>query len=232
MSKDKKDYYEILKVDKNAESEEIRRAYLELSKKYQSKKNNNKLDELKEAYDTLYFYEKRKEYDEKCQNSGLNKEKVKNIVIIVLVAIILFGGSYSSSVISSYKRDCNKEEDENPSVKFQNIDIVKYLSLLNGEDLSLIFIGREDCSFSAAENLVFQELLEEYEIEVNYLDLDTLSSIDFELLISNSGDNIAKDNIGTPTLMLVQNNEVKMFKKGYVSKSELLDLFKENGFIE
>lgn len=64
----KRDYYDILGVNKDASQEEIRRAYRSLAKKYHpdvSKETNaeNKFKEVQEAYDVLGSEEKRKNYD-------------------------------------------------------------------------------------------------------------------------------------------------------------------------
>ncbi len=65
-----KDYYKILGVDKTAVSEEIKKAYRKLARKYHPDVNPNdktaesKFKEVQEAYDVLKDEKKRKEYDE------------------------------------------------------------------------------------------------------------------------------------------------------------------------
>lgn len=231
----KKNYYDILNVSKDATEEEIKKSFTNLTKKYKSSKSidaKNKLDDINEAYNNLYFYKKRKEYDSvmEKESSLLSSEKIKNIIIVLLVCIIVFGGSYAASIISDYKKNCIKDTNNSLTSKFNNIDIEKYISLFNGESLSLIYIGREDCAFSTAENSVFEDILSEYNIAINYLDLNSLSNSGVETLYS-SYDSFIDDGLATPTVMLVQNGEVKMFKKGYTSKEDLIELFKANNFI-
>ncbi|TDX51073.1 molecular chaperone DnaJ [Orenia marismortui] len=65
----KKDYYEILGVDKNADKKEIKRAYRKLSRKYHpdvSKEENaeDKFKEITEAYEVLSDDDKRARYDQ------------------------------------------------------------------------------------------------------------------------------------------------------------------------
>lgn len=64
----KRDYYDVLGVDKNATNDEIRRAYRNLAKKYHpdiSKEENaeEKFKEVQEAYETLNDENKKSNYD-------------------------------------------------------------------------------------------------------------------------------------------------------------------------
>lgn len=62
----KKNYYDVLGLNKNASQDDIKKAYRNLSKKYHPDRNcgdDSKFKELNEAYDTLGDETKRKEYD-------------------------------------------------------------------------------------------------------------------------------------------------------------------------
>ena len=65
----KRDYYEVLGIDKNASKDEIRRAYRKLARKYHPDVNKEpgaeeKFKEAKEAYEALYDDQKRAQYDQ------------------------------------------------------------------------------------------------------------------------------------------------------------------------
>ncbi len=69
-----KSYYDILGVPKTATQEEIRKAYLKLAHRYHpdktggNKKDEERLKEINEAYDTLKREERRRQYDAQTEN--------------------------------------------------------------------------------------------------------------------------------------------------------------------
>ncbi|MGG1573572.1 molecular chaperone DnaJ [Fictibacillus sp. NRS-1165] len=65
----KRDYYEVLGLDKNASSDEIKKAYRKLTKQYHPDVNKeadaaDKFKEVREAYDTLKDPQKKAQYDQ------------------------------------------------------------------------------------------------------------------------------------------------------------------------
>ncbi|MCI2111324.1 MAG: molecular chaperone DnaJ [Bacilli bacterium] len=69
MPTSKRDYYEVLGVNKSASKDEIKSAYRKLAKKYHPDLNKSpdapkKFEEIQEAYDVLYDDNKRKMYDQ------------------------------------------------------------------------------------------------------------------------------------------------------------------------
>lgn len=85
----KKNYYEILEVDKNASLEIIKKAYSTLAKKYhpdlQPEDNKDKAEEklklINEAYETLSDEEKRKQYDLTIQSNMVSFEQYNAIYL-------------------------------------------------------------------------------------------------------------------------------------------------------
>ena len=74
---EKRDYYEVLGVSKDADAKEIKKAYRKLAMKYHPDKNpgdkaaEEKFKEINEAYEVLSDEEKRSTYD-RFGHDGLN----------------------------------------------------------------------------------------------------------------------------------------------------------------
>lgn len=158
----------------------------------------------------------------------ISTEKIKSIIIAVLVCIVVVGGTYMSSELMYYKNNCSISASDDV---FESIDIERYLSLLQFSNLSLIYISKSDCEYSQAQNLVFEDVKELYgNIKIYNLELDKLDNDAIELLYS-SYDTFIDDGINTPTMLLVQSGEVKAFKKGYTSFDNLILFLEDNSFI-
>ena len=70
---DKKNFYDVLGVSKNASEEEIRKAFRKLAAKYHPDAGGDekKFKEISEAYTTLSDEKKRKEYDQMLMFGGI-----------------------------------------------------------------------------------------------------------------------------------------------------------------
>jgi len=158
----------------------------------------------------------------------MSVDKIKNVIIVVLTCIIIFGGSFLFSELQYYKNDSKSLVEKSSS--FIEIDIDRYLSLLNFSKLSFIYIGKNDCEYSIAQDSVLKSIKDDYNLDIYYLNLSNIDSDSINSLYE-SYDTFEKDGIGTPTLMLVQNGEVKAFKRGYTTYDNLLVFLEENNYI-
>lgn len=101
-------YYEVLYVDKTASSEEIKKAYRRLSRKYHpdnaGEQSRTLFDQVQEAYAVLGDEEKRAVYDKqiagggrKQQDSGIRKEAKQKSENNYVDMTAFFSGKYQNS---------------------------------------------------------------------------------------------------------------------------------------
>lgn len=158
----------------------------------------------------------------------MKKDKVFNTIFIIVVFITIVVFSFMMSNRNSNREYARKAEVTILNVNTINVD--EYVDIYNGNKLSFIYIGKDDCSYCREQNKVLKEILDEYDITINYINLNKLASTDVEEKILPSL-NMYTTSLGTPMLILVKDGKIKMFKKGYTSKDKLIELLKDNDFI-
>lgn len=145
MLMSKKDYYEVLGVDKGASKEEIRKSYRKLAREYHPDVNKDegaedKFKEAKEAYETLSDEQKRAQYDQ-FGHAGANSQGFGG-----------FGGGQSASgfedIFDMFFGGGGRTRD--PNAPQQGADI-QYTMVLNfkeaifGKETEINIPKEEDC---------------------------------------------------------------------------------------
>ena len=97
---DKRDYYEVLGVDKSADDATLKKAYRKLAKKYHpdvnpgDKEAEAKFKEATEAYTILSDPEKRKQYDQFGHAPAAASEVLILTVLIWVISSAIFSAIY------------------------------------------------------------------------------------------------------------------------------------------
>jgi len=157
-------------------------------------------------------------------------KKVKIIWIIFMFILIVI----LSFMISEYKR---REEikkyysiDVLDTSKYNKITTDEFMELVSKNELSFVYIGKNNCDNCQKQSEVLNELIKEYNIKVNYLSIVKISAYDrYERLAKLEKD--FENEISTPTLMLVKDNKIVMYKTGLIEKNDLVKEFKDNKYI-
>lgn len=174
------------------------------------------------------------------------KEQLKTGVIIVLVLVIIFGGSYFASELKSdkYKNNSSTSTNNNTNISTDNtssdiseaeqaelnsIDIDKYLSLKKASDKSIIYISRPTCHYCQQEDPIIKNIVYETKITVNYLNTDELDDDGNSKLIKS--DDYFSEGYGTPLLLVVQKDKIVDKLEGLTSKENIVSFFKKYGFV-
>lgn len=157
-------------------------------------------------------------------------KKVRIIWLIFMLILLII----VSFMLSEYKR----REDLKKYYSIEVLDTSKYnkittddlMELISSKELSFIYIGKNNCDYCVQQNEVLKDLIKEYNIKVNYLSIAKITPyIQYQKLAKLEKD--FENEISTPTLMLVKDNKIVMYKTGFTSKEVLVKELKDNKFI-
>lgn len=159
---------------------------------------------------------------------GTKKEKILTIVVVVLSAIIVFGGTYFASEL----KYCSVSEPK--EVTLEQIGMSEFTTLLNDDSASIIYIARPTCGYCQQQEPIVKQILGEYELPFYYLNTDNLSAEEMSKLFATDETLFGKDGseFGTPTTIVVKGGKIVDSTVGLTQKDDYLSFLKNNGFIK
>lgn len=118
------------------------------------------------------------------------------------------------------------------------VDFKKYEELIYENKTNIVVIGASSCSNCIAFKPTINEVADEYDIVINYLDLDKVTQ-DEKQSFYTSLDNLGYDDpdylndgsFGTPTILIVENGKIKDYVIGRRTISQLVREFTKLGLI-
>lgn len=153
----------------------------------------------------------------------MDKKKIdtlKNVVIIVLSLVIVFGIAF---VVPELK-NCSSCKEEVKSIT--NISMDEYRTLLNGEEVSLIYIASPTCQHCMAQEPIMKRLVNEYDFAVNYLNVSSLTDEEvdevYKLYGAAQEEQYQLDGVRTPTMLLVQGGKLLDINLGEMPLNDLV----------
>ncbi len=146
-----------------------------------------------------------------------------------IVGFIIGGAVVLLLILSFFLSDTSSSNKVSVDNVLDDIGISEYTSMLEGNNPSIIYIGRPTCSYCELLKPILNSVADEYDLDVNYLNTDELSDSDHQKLL-DSHDYFA-EGYGTPLILIVNNGEIVNINEGYVEEATLVDFFVSNGFI-
>ena len=156
-----------------------------------------------------------------------NKENIYKAIIIILLLIIAFGGSYFASELKD--TNCKTEAKNN---ELTNISYSEYKELKNEEGSYIIYVARPTCSFCQKQEPIVKQILNTYDIDINYLNTDNMSSADLNDFINGYDVFDGGENFGTPTFLIVGDEKIKDSIIGYSEQANLIAFFTKYNLIK
>lgn len=137
-------------------------------------------------------------------------------VVVLIVVIALF----------SSKGNVELEEVNYPltlvgEAGLQQITYDQYETMLNGDDPFIVIIERASCGYCTMYMPIVEEVADEKEIPIYYIDTDTLTSDEFSEL-NNSNSYLKRNSWGTPTTLFMLGDRVLDYIDSYVEKDSFL----------
>lgn len=159
-----------------------------------------------------------------------NVEKIKNVTIVVLILIIVFGASYFTSELQQCNNGGSTTSSDTDKGDLTDIDIDEYLDLKEGDEASIIYIARPTCHYCQEMEPIVRNIVYEYGVEVNYLNTDELDDDGQAKLVKS--DDYFSEGYGTPLLLVVKDDEIVDIQEGLTDKDTTVNFLKDNGFID
>ena len=163
--------------------------------------------------------------------------KKQKIILYVLFIIVIGFASYSISFYiknTSTKVSMIKCDNDNPKSNHETtlniINCNEYNNIINSKKNKLVLYARPTCEYCNKFIPIIEEIVNEYNIEVNYLDIDTLSTEESSQFYKSS-DLLNTNKFGTPMLAIIKNGKIKYYSVGYISKNEVLEWLKVTNII-
>ncbi len=181
------------------------------------------------------------------------KRLVIGIIICILIVVFCLVCFFGSNSFSSKYEKSNKTEESSDSsggnedilaqatkesgevsdderTAPNDISVDDYLELYQSDELSLVLLSKESCSYCKLAIPIIENIIYENNVDINRVDVGDLSSDDTSKLIGS--DEYFSQGYGTPLLMVVGNNSIKDKIEGLTTKDEYKEFFKKYGFME
>lgn len=159
-------------------------------------------------------------------NQGTKKEKIQGIIIAILSLIIVFGGAYFASEL----KYCDQKEE----LRFEEIGFNEFVTLLNDNNKSIIYIARPGCTFCQRQQPILKGVMNDNNLLIYYLNTDNLTEENMKYIYSLDVDTFGENGkeFGTPTILIVNKGEISEAIVGLTQKDDLVNFFKKHNFIK
>lgn len=196
---------------------------------------NPSLEDMKERYDFDYLY-----IDVSEISSGYLKKILSQLELTSLgtpyLAIVSNGeivdtqNGYSDYDITFEFLKDNKIIGEDQELLLNYIGYDEYEKLLNSDKKNVIVVGQSTCSYCVQAKVTLNDIVEENDITINYLNISYLTEEEGEKFESSL--DYFENSWGTPIMMIVQDGKLVDIIEQYVEKDEYVEFLEENGVIK
>jgi len=149
------------------------------------------------------------------------KVKKSDIILIAVVLLIVVIGVFSTRGTIALE-EINYPVTLSGEPGLRQITYSEYESLVENNETFIIVIERASCSYCQMYLPILEEVANEEQVPILYIDTDTLTSEEFNNL-STKNSYLRRNNWGTPTTLLMLGDRVLDSIGGYVEKETVLE---------
>lgn len=154
------------------------------------------------------------------------------IIIIIGIIVSLTGkDSNNNNVIDNGNNNQNENTTEDENV-FNDVDVDQLADIFKGDELSIVYIARPDCSHCQDFKPILTEVTKEYNLKINYININTLDTQEKQTKYTSIHGYLVSGGFSTPTLLIVKGGAIYDVNSGYVERDVLINFFIRNGFIK
>ena len=187
-----------------------------------TKKSVVKKLEVNEVEDKEVVENKAEDIDNKNKNTEMIRMIGVCAALVVLVGLTFVVGLTAKKDKYTYQTH----------VGIKETSVADYLKIISKNDTSIIYIGRPGCGYCQMFQPILEEVLKQYKIGVEYVNIENISSQEEWDSFENSNEYLKAGEWGTPTLIVYKDKKIVKVNPGYVEKDNLIAFFKESGIIK
>ncbi len=154
--------------------------------------------------------------EKKKEKSSL-KDKILDIVPIIAILLIVF----LVAIMISNEKNISK------TMKIHNISYSEFQDKIKEDKFNIILIGRDNCSHCADYKPLVNQVANQYDLNVWYLNISTLQEEEYIFVHNNV--NVLKDQYDPEGNLSIPTPATVIYRNGYEIDSILGDVG-ENGF--
>ncbi len=193
---------------------------------------NPSLQDMKQRYEFDYVYIDANEISSSYLKKILNKLELSSLgtpylAIVSNGEIVDTQNGYSDYDITFEFLQENEIIDKDAKLLLNYIDYEQYEKLLNSKENEVIVVGQSTCSYCVQAKIILNEIAEEEDVDINYLNISYLTE-DEGKEFESSLDYFEEEQWGTPLMLIVKNGKLVDIIEQLVTKDEYIDFLEEN----
>ena len=196
------------------------------------------LDIMKDKYDLDYVYVNTNEltsstFKKLLKDVGVNESEFGTPYTVVVKegkVVDSLNGYVDEHELITFLKD-HKLVSKDAKMALNYVDYEGYKKVAKSTENKVLVLGQTTCGYCIKAKPILNEIADEYGIEINYINVDTLSSEESGKLskyISYLGEN----EWGTPLTLIVNNGKVVNSSNGLLDKDGYVGLFKKSNIIK